>query len=316
VLTPTARLLELLELLQAQPLLTGREISDRLEIDPRTVRRYVEALQRLGIPVEGQRGVGGGYRIRPGYRLPPLMLTDDEAVAVALGVQAAGRMGLAGSPEAVNGALVKIHRVLPDGLRRRVEALEATLDFTSRARRSTPVRGDTVLLLADVIRRRRRVRATYRAFSGDETRRELSPHGLVVHSGRWYLAAYDHLRDDLRTFRVDRMRRLRAISETAVDAPEGFDAVAYVSTSLARVPWRWEVEVLLELPVDEAVQRVPPTLAELVDEDGKTVLRMRVGSLDWMATILAGLGCGFSIRRPDELRTNVRELAERLTRSA
>ena len=211
---------------------------------------------------------------------------------------------------------MKIHRVLPDGLRRRVEALEATLDFTSRARRSAPVRGDTVLLLADVIRRRRRVRGTYRAFSGDETRRELSPHGLVVHSGRWYLAAYDHLRDDLRTFRVDRMRRLRAISETAVDAPEGFDAVAYVSTSLARVPWRWEVEVLLELPVDEAVQRVPATLAELVDEDGKTVLRMRVGSLDWMATILAGLGCGFSIRRPDELRTNVRELAERLARSA
>ena len=316
MLTPTARLLELLELLQARPLITGREISDRLEIDARTVRRYVEALQRLGIPVEGQRGVGGGYRIRPGYRLPPLMLTDDEAVAVALGVQAAGRLGLSGSAEAAEGALVKIHRVLPDGLRRRVEALEATLDFTSRARQSAPVRGDTVLLLADVIRRRRRVRGTYRAYSGDETRRELSPHGLVVHSGRWYLAAHDHLRDDLRTFRVDRMRRLRAISEAAVDAPEGFDAVAYVSTSLARVPWRWEVEVLLELPVGEAARRVPATLAELIDEDGTTVLRMRVDSLDWMATILAGLGCGFEIRRPDELRTSVRELAERLARSA
>ena len=316
MLTPTARLLELLELLQARPLITGREISDRLEIDARTVRRYVEALQQLGIPVEGQRGVGGGYRIRPGYRLPPLMLTDDEAVAVALGVQAAGRLGLSGSAEAADGALVKIHRVLPDGLRRRVEALEATLDFTSRGRRSTPVRGDTALLLADVIRRRRRVRGTYRAYSGDETRRELSPHGLVVHSGRWYLAAHDHLRDDLRTFRVDRMRRLRAISEAAVDPPEGFDAVAYVSTSLARVPWRWEVEVLLDLPVGEAAQRVPATLAELIDEDGATLLRMRVGSLDWMATILAGLGCGFEIRRPDELRTSVRELAERLARSA
>ena len=314
--TPTARLLELLELLQAQPLITGREIADRLGIDARTVRRYVEALQELGIPVEGQRGVGGGYRIRPGYRLPPLMLTDDEAVAVALGVQAAGRLGLSGSADAVEGALVKIHRVLPDGLRRRVEALEATLDFTSRTTRSAPVRGDTVLLLADVIRRRRRVRGTYRSFSGDETRRELSPHGLVVHSGRWYLAAHDHLRDDLRTFRVDRMRRLRGITEAAVDPPEGFDAVAYVSTSLARVPWRWEVEVLLELPVGEAARRVPATLAELIDEDGATVLRMRVGSLDWMATILAGLGCGFEIRRPEELRTSVRELAERLARSA
>ena len=316
MLTPTARLLELLELLQAQPLITGRQISDRLGIDPRTVRRYVEALKDLGIPVEGQRGVGGGYRIRPGYRLPPLMLTDDEAVAVALGVQAAGRLGLSGSADAVEGALVKIHRVLPDGLRRRVEALEATLDFTGGAKRGAPVRGDAVLLLADAIRRRRRIRTTYRAFSGEETRRELSPHGLVVHSGRWYLAAHDHLRDDLRTFRVDRMRRLRVVADAAEAPPDGFDAVAYVSTSLARTPWRWEVEVLLELSVDEAARRIPATLAELVEEDGSTVLRMRVGSLDWMATILAGLGCAFSVRKPDELRTSVRALGERLARSA
>jgi predicted DNA-binding transcriptional regulator YafY len=316
VLTPTERLLELLELLQAQPLITGREIADRLEIDPRTVRRYVEALQRLGIPVEGQRGVGGGYRIRPGYRLPPLMLTDDEAVAVALGVQAAGRLGLSGSPEAVEGALGKIHRVLPDVLRRQVEALEATLDYTAGTTRGAPVAGGTVLLLADTIRRRRRLRMTYRAFSGAETRRELSPHGLVVHAGRWYLAAHDHLRDDLRTFRVDRMQRVRAISEPAVPTPDGFDAVAHVTTSLARVPWRFEVEVLLELPVDEAARRVPATLAELGDEDGATVLRMRVGSLDWMATMLAGLGCGFVIRAPDELRASVQRLGERLVASA
>ncbi len=316
VLAPTARLLELLELLQAQPLITGREISDSLTIDPRTVRRYVEALQQLGIPVEGQRGVGGGYRIRPGYRLPPLMLTDDEAVAVALGVQAAGRLGLSSSPEAVEGALVKIHRVLPDGLRRQVEALEATLDFTSATRKGAPVSGATVLVVAEAIRRRVRLRMTYRAFSGDQTRREVSPHGLVVHAGRWYLAAHDHLRDDLRTFRVDRTQRLRMTSEPAVVPPDGFDAVAHVTTSLARVPWGWEVEVLLELPVDEAARRVPATLAELWDEDGATALRMRVGSLDWMATMLAGLGCGFSIRRPDELRASVRALGDRLARSA
>ncbi len=316
MLTPTARLLEFLELLQAKPLITGREIANQLEIDPRTVRRYVEALQNLGIPVEGQRGVGGGYRIRPGYRLPPLMLTDDEAVAVALGVQAAGRLGLSGSEEAVDGALAKIHRVLPDGLRRRVEALESTLDFTARATRKAPVTGNTVLVLAEAIRRRHRIRVTYRAYSGDETRRELSPHGLVVHSGRWYLAAHDHLREDLRTFRVDRMLRLRVTSETADDRPEGFDPVAYVRTSLARVPWGWEVEVVLELPVEEAVRRVPATLAELSDEDGVTVLRMRADSLDWAATVLAGLGCSFTIRGPEELRTSVRALGERLARSA
>jgi predicted DNA-binding transcriptional regulator YafY len=312
VLSPTARLLELLELLQAQTLTTGREIAERLSIDPRTARRYVAALQDLGIPVEGQRGVGGGYRIRPGYRLPPLMLTDDEAVVVALGVFAARRLGLSASDEAVDGALAKLHRVLPDALRSRVQALESSLDFTAQPTNGVPVSGNAVLLLAEAIRRRRRLRATYRSFSGDETRRELSPHGLVVHSGRWYLAAHDHLRDDLRTFRVDRMRRMRIVAEAAIAAPDGFDAVAHVSTSLTRVPWPWEVEVLLDLAVDEAARRVPATLAELWDEDGRTLLRMRVGSLDWMATVLAGLGCDFAIRKPEELRASVRELGRRL----
>jgi predicted DNA-binding transcriptional regulator YafY len=243
-------------------------------------------------------------------------LTDDEAVAVALGVQAAGRLGLSGSAEAVEGALGKIHRVLPDGLRRRVEALEETLDFTSSTRQGAPVKGETVLILAEAIRRRRRLRLTYRAFSGDETRRELSPHGLVVHSARWYLAGHDHLRDDLRTFRVDRMLRLRVIDQPADEPPDGFDAVTYVSTSLARVPWGWDVEVALDLPLGEALRRVPATLAELADEDGTTVLRMRADSLDWAAHVLARLGCPFTIRRPDELRASIRALADRLAESA
>lgn len=312
MLAPTARLLELLELLQTQTLTTGREIAERLSIDPRTARRYVAALQDLGIPVEGQRGVGGGYRIRPGYRLPPLMLTDDEAVVVALGVFAARRLGLSASDESVEGALAKLHRVLPDALRSRVQALESSLDFTAQPTTGVPVSGNAVLLLAEAIRRRRRLRATYRSFSGEETRRELSPHGLVVHSGRWYLAAHDHLRDALRTFRVDRMRRMRVVAEPAIAPPDGFDAVVHVSTSLARVPWPWEVEVLLDLAVDEAARRVPATLAELVDEEGRTLLRMRVGSLEWMATVLAGLGCGFAVRKPDELRASVRVLGKRL----
>jgi predicted DNA-binding transcriptional regulator YafY len=314
--TPTARLLELLELLQTQTLTTGTEIADRLRIDRRTVRRYISSLHELGIPIEGQRGVGGGYRIRPGYRLPPLMLDDDEAVVVALGVVAAGRIGLAGTTESVEGALAKIHRVLPEGLRRRVEALETTLDFTADAPAGAPVTGEMVLLLADAIRRRRRLRAVYRSFSGEATRRELSPHGLVVHSGRWYLAAHDHDRDDLRTFRVDRMRRAAIAKEPAVSPPEGFDAVAYISRSLARTPWPHEVEVLLHLPLGEATQRLPATLAELSEADGGTLLRMRVSSLDWMARILAGLDCGFTIREPAKLRASVRVIAERLFDSA
>lgn len=314
--TATSRLLELLELLQTRPLTTGREIADRLGVDRRTVRRYIATLQELDIPVEGERGVGGGYRVRPGFRLPPLMLNDDEAILVVLGLVAARRLGLDGAAESVDGALAKIHRVLPEALRRRVEALETTLGFTAPATPGAPLPGDAVLLLADAIQRRRRVRAVYRSFAGEETQRELSPHGLVVHSGRWYLAAHDHLRDDLRTFRIDRMRRTAVAEGDALAPPEGFDAVAHVSRSLARVPWPWEIEVVLRLPLDEAARRIPATLAELSGADGGTLLRMRVSSLDWMARVLAGLDCEFTIRRPDELRKSVQALADRLSESA
>jgi predicted DNA-binding transcriptional regulator YafY len=312
--SPTARLLEVLELLQGRQLTTGREIAVRLGIDSRTVRRYIGVLQALGIPVEGQRGVGGGYRIRPGYRLPPLMLADEEAVAVVLGLLATRGSGQDGS-EAVDGALAKINRVLPSTLRRQVEALEETLGFT-HATRGAPADAAAVLLLADAIRRRRRLRTAYRTFAGDESERDLSPHGLVVHSGRWYLAAHDHMRDDLRTFRVDRMWRTALVEGAAVPPPEEFDAVAYVTRSLASVPWKWEVEVLLDAPVDEVARRIPATLAELVDIPECKLLRMRVSSLDWMATVLAGLECGFAIRQPDELRASVRALAERLAAHA
>jgi predicted DNA-binding transcriptional regulator YafY len=315
VQTPTARLLELLELLQARPLITGRELSDRLEIDARTVRRYIAALQEMGIPVEGQRGVGGGYRVRPGYRLPPLMLSGDEAVVVVLGLLAARRQGLESAEGSVDGALTKIHRVLPDLVRRRVEALETTLGFTAAERTGAPVDSDVALLVAEAIRRGRRLVFSYRAFTGEETARDVSPHGLVVHSGRWYLSAYDHGRADRRTFRVDRMARVGLGDGPWLAPPKSFDAVAHVSRALANVPWRFEVVVHLDLGVDEAADRVPATVAELVEANGGTLLRMRVGSLDWMAGVLARLGCTFTIHEPAELRESVRVLAERLTAS-
>jgi predicted DNA-binding transcriptional regulator YafY len=311
VATSTARLLELLELLQRQPLVTGRELADRFGVDRRTVRRDLAALQRLGIPVEGERGVGGGYRLRPGYRLPPLMLSEDEATAVVLGLGAARRLAL-GDADGTDGALAKIHRVLPAALRRRVEALEAALAFTGPALEGEPPAGETVLLLADAIRRARRIRLSYRSFDGEESQRELSPYGLVVHAGRWYLAGHDHSRSALRTFRVDRIEHAALVDMPAARAPDGFDALEHVTRSLAQVPWPWEVDVLLDLPLDDARRRLPGTLAELADEGGKTALRMRVSSLDWAASLLAGLGCAFSVRAPEELRISVAELSQRL----
>jgi predicted DNA-binding transcriptional regulator YafY len=312
VTTPTARLLQLLEVLQTEPFVTGAQLAARLEVDRRTVRRDVATLQRLGIPVEGERGVGGGYRLRPGYRLPPLMLSEDEATVVVLGLAAARRFGL-GDADDADGALAKIHRVLPDALRRRIEALEAALAFTAPAAEGEPPSGETSLLLAEAVRRRRRVHISYRSFGGEESERDLSPYGLVVHAGLWYLAAFDHGRDAVRTFRVDRIGGAQLMRYAATAPEDGFDAVTHVTTSLARVPWPWEVEAELALPLAEARQRVPATLAELAEDRETTLLRMRVVSLDWAASFLAGLGCSFRIRRPDELRASVQALAERLS---
>jgi predicted DNA-binding transcriptional regulator YafY len=313
MLEPTSRLLQVLELLQTEPLVTGRDIADRLDIDRRTVRRYVAALQRLGIPIEGARGVGGGYRMRPGYRLPPLMLSDAEATAVVLGLLTARRLGLS---EPVDGALAKLERVLPAALRRRVDALARTLAFTSRPTGGEPIAGDTVLLLADAIRRRRRVHVAYRSRDGVQSSREVSPQGLVVHSGRWYLAAHDHGRDALRTFRVDRMERASVAREAAHPRPPGFDAANHVTRALARVLYEHEVEVLLHLPPEQAATRISPALAELAPDGDGTLLRMRADSLDWVAGVLAGLECDFTIRAPAELNAAVTALADRLLRAS
>jgi len=308
---PATRLLTVLETLQDQPFVTGRELARRLGVDVRTVRRYAAALQALGFPVEGERGPAGGYRLRPGYKLPPLMLTEDEATAVLLGLVAASRLGLATAEPAIDGALAKILRVLPAPLRARLAALEETLGFTHPAPDAAPPRSETVLLLSQAARRRRRVRFTYTSWRGEQSEREMSPYGLVVHAGNWYVAAHDHGRGALRTFRADRIRDA-ALGDAAEPPPDGFDAVAHVSRSLARVPWAWEVEVLLETSLEAAAKRIPPTQGELAQAGDGVLLRMRVESLDYMARLLADLGWPFTIRRPDELRAAVRDLAARL----
>jgi len=311
---PATRLLMLLEILQDRPLATGRELAERLDVDVRTVRRYAHALQELGIPVEGERGPAGGYRLRPGYKLPPLMLTDEEASAVVLGLLAAQRFGLGAAP-AVDGALAKLRRVLPATLAAQVAGLEETLGFTHADSSPAPPRGETVLRLADAARRGRRVHVRYTRHGGEESARELSPYGLVFHAGRWYLAAHDHGRDALRTFRVDRVGSLR-LGGAAPPPPTGFDATDHVSRSLARVPWTWDVEVLLDTDVTHAREQIPPTLGELSEAAGGVLLHMRVESLDYMAALLARLDRPFTVRHPDELRAAVGALADRLRASA
>jgi predicted DNA-binding transcriptional regulator YafY len=302
----TDRVLELLEALQDRASATGPELAARLGVDTRTVRRDVQSLRDLGIPVEAERGPAGGYRLRPGYRMPPLLFTTAEATVVALGLLAAGRDGLD-----AGGALAKLHRVLPDRVRLRVEALEQTLQVTAAPRSTAPPRSDHLLLLAEAVVRGRRVHATYTAGDGHQSERELSPYGLVAHSGRWYVPAHDHGRREPRALRADRFGAVR-LGGPGEPPPEAFDAVAFVSRTLARVPWAHEVEVMLDAPLAAVSARFPPAVAELEAAGERTLLRMRAESLDWVAGLLAGAGCDFTVRRPAALRAALRALARRL----
>ncbi len=277
--------------------MTGAAIAERLGVDARTVRRYAQAVQELGFPVEGERGPAGGYRLKPGYKLPPLMFTEDEAAAVVLGLMSARRLGVPTSDE----ALAKINRVLPARLRARMESLEHVA-FTSAA--GTAPAGETVLVLADAARRKRRVTARYTSHGGAETSREMTPYGVVVHGGRWYLAAYDHGRDDLRTFRLDRLRDVE-IGGPGREMEPGFDATEHVLRSFAQVPWTHEVVVELDEPRDVPLAQIEGTR-----------LTMRVESLDYMARVLASLDTDFTVIKPPELNTSLNRLAERLSRPA
>ncbi|WP_028065583.1 helix-turn-helix transcriptional regulator [Solirubrobacter soli] len=301
----TDRVLRLLELLQDRPTATGPELANELQVDTRTLRRDVVALRDLGIPVEGERGRGGSYRIKPGYRVPPLMFTPKEAAAVTLGLMAAKRLGIE-----TDSALTKVRRVLPDRLKAPVESLESTLGFTGRID-AEPPDGETLLALADAARSARKVRVRYTDSQGETSERELTPWGVVAHNGRWYVAAFDHARHDPRTIRADRATHPQPAGKGA-PPPPGFDATDFVSRSLASVPWQHGVEVLLHTDHERALQRFPPTLANLEPTPEGTVLRMRADSLDWAAGLLAGAGCDFTIRHPPELRHSVRRLAHRL----
>ncbi|MGA5302145.1 helix-turn-helix transcriptional regulator [Nucisporomicrobium flavum] len=305
---PASRVLAMLELLQAHRRMTGRDLAARLGVDERTVRRYAATLDDLGIPVTADRGRYGGYRLLPGFKLPPLMLTDEEAVAVVLGLVAAGRLGLTTGSPAAAAAEAKITRVLPAALAGRLAALRASLGLTLRAPRDPAADPGTDLLLAlgAATRARQVIALTYR--SGP---RRVDPYGLVFHSGRWYLVAHDHRHGDVRSFRLDRIAAAEPTGES-FEPPPGFDAVAHVTRQWAGLPWRWEVEVLLEADITEVRRRVPAAVAEVAEDPRGVLLSCRAESLPGMAHLLAGLGWPFTVLRPAELRTAVAEHAARL----
>jgi predicted DNA-binding transcriptional regulator YafY len=307
---PTTRVLAMLELLQARHQLSGAELAAGLGVDQRTIRRYALRLADLGIPVTAERGRYGGYRLLPGYRLPPLMLTDDEAAAVVIGLLAAERLG---QPVAgLAAALTKIQRVLPTALAERVAALRQTLGFTQHQKKPA-VAADTgtVLTLAHAASQRQRVQIRYRSHAEQESERDLDPYGLVLHSGRWYVTGHDSNSGQVRTFRVDHISGA-GLTGASFALPGGFDPVQHVARSLAAVPYAHEVEVVLTTTLDDAKRRIPPTFGTLTETDGGVLFQARANDLKGAAVMLAGLGWPFTVRRPAALVTEVRALSDRL----
>jgi len=311
----SSRLLGLLSLLQGRRDWPGGELAERLEVSGRTIRRDVERLRRLGYPVKSLTGPAGGYRLRAGSEMPPLLLDDDEAIAIAVGLRAAAGASVAGIEETAVRALVKLEQVLPGHLRRRVSALSA-------ATVTLPVAGPTVdpqhlSVIAAACRDSECLRFGYRSRDGTASRREVEPQSLVNHGRRWYLVAWDLRREDWRTFRVDRLTRPSSTGVRFVPRRlPAKDAGAYVKQSITGAPNRFETVVTLHAPAAEMTSQVPAVWGSIEPIDAHTC-EYRTGGDDvrWLALRIAMLGVDFEVREPPELVDQLRAMGSRLTRA-
>jgi predicted DNA-binding transcriptional regulator YafY len=316
---PTARILRLLSLLQTYRHWPGEDLSARLGVSPRTLRRDVDRLRELGYPVDTSRGTGGGYQLSAGTRIPPLLLDDDEAVAIAVGLRTAAGGGVTGIEETSLQALAKLQQVLPPRLRRRVDALADATETTVFTSRQPTVGADTLVAVAQAARGREQLRFGYAAADGTESSRLVEPHRLVARGRRWYLVAWDLQRDAWRTFRVDRLSRpfANGVRFTPRELPAE-DAAAYVAQALRNVPRGHEALLAIPLPLDTARQQVPRWLGELsADGSDRTLLRATNDNAAWLALTLTMLPVDATLvdATPD-VRTELTRLRAKVDRLA
>lgn len=304
---PTTRVLTVLELLQSHRQISGTELAVRLEVDKRTIRRYIMMLQDMGIPVEAETGRFGGYTLRPGFKLPPLMFTDDEALALTLSLMAGQQLGLAASAPAIEGALTKVERVLPSAMRERVLALRKALVLDVNAP-NVYVAMKILSALSLAVHHHRQTDIVYQAKADDITERIIDPYGIVAYEGRWYVAGYCHLREAIRVFRLDRIQSVD-MRERTFAPPADFDSFSYVLDSFASIPDRWDIEVLLLTTLEAARPRIPRELATLEQTPDGLLMRTSMPDLEWMARFLVGLGCPLVVHHPSELQTALQKLA-------
>lgn len=308
----TGRLLRLLSLLQARAAWSGEGLAERLEVTDRTLRRDISRLRELGYPVEATPGRYGGYRLVPGGAIPPLLLDDDEAVAVAWGLRAAASGALPGFEDQALMALAKIEQVLPARLRDRIRTLaDATVRVGSSFAGETRLEVAALVTIAAASRTPERLRFRYRDGSGRESERHVEPYQLVHAGRRWYLFAWDRDREDWRSFRIDRVSEARATGMRFERAPSP-DPAAFVAEGMAVGVYRLQARVVLHLPYEEARRVVSPMVGVLEPDGDATLMRIGADGPGWLASYLAGLPCRITVVEPEELRQAIADLAGRL----
>ncbi|TQR86214.1 WYL domain-containing protein [Mycobacterium hodleri] len=314
--TSTARVLALLEILQAGGIRTVGDLAGRLEVDERTIRRSVKHLSDLGVPVLSIRGRYGGYRLAPGYRMPPLMLTNEEALAVLLGLAAGRRSRLFGtSAMAGESAAAKLRRVLPEAVSRRLDALLDTMAVTAPTPDSTgtsDVETELLLRLAEAAKHRHPVAIGYTDRAGRRSDRVVHPYGVVAHSGRWYVTGADTASGENRSFRLDRITAITA-KTGSFEVPSGFDPVTAVIAGIAATPWKHDVSLRVRADLEHLRRYLPPSVAVATELDGGWLdIQLRAERLDWIPPVLAAMDRPFVVERPAALRDLIRALVSRL----
>jgi predicted DNA-binding transcriptional regulator YafY len=314
VATTSSRTLQLLSLLQTHRYWPGAELADRLGVSLRTLRRDVDRLRDLGYPVEAQRGVDGGYQLAPGASLPPLVLDDDEAVALAVGLLGAARSSVAGTAEASVRALAKVVQVMPRRLRRRVQAMQAMTESLIWAPPLASIDPQTLTTVAQACRDCERLEFDYTAAHGTSAHRRVEPHRLVSLGQRWYLVAFDLDRREWRSFRLDRVDSPPQPGAGFVPrALPGDDAAAFVRAGVERPGGARQVSVVVDAPADLVRARIGQwSTVDQIDADHSRV-RIQTDSLDWAAAAFVVVDAPFHSVEPAAFATHLQELAQRFT---
>ncbi|MEV0273098.1 YafY family protein [Hamadaea sp. NPDC050747] len=317
MLETSARLLRLLSLLQTPREWTGNELADRLEVSTRTVRNDVDRLRSLGYPVHATRGAIGGYRLGAGADLPPLLLDDEEAVAVAVGLRTAATGSVSGIEETALRALAKLEQVLPSRLRRRVNTLQSYTVAVGPEQRGPQVDAGVLTAIANAARDHERLRFDYRSHDTSVSRRDVEPYRLVTWGRRWYLVAWDVERHDWRTFRVDRLEPKIPTGPRFAPRPlPAEDLAAYVSRGVGTAAWRFTARVIIHASAQVVAERLPAMLGqvEAVGED-RSAVTLGADNVEMMAVWLGAIGHDFTVEDSPELVEELRKVAARYQRA-